>query len=375
MTMRHLGLIPLKAHSKTITGKDKRKMLGRPLFCWILTEAVLSKLDKVYVTTNDEWIVYFIAAHFSWTDKIQVISRSKSSEDGHLDDIALEFSENTNDTFDSLSILLATNPFTKAKDINHCLEAIVDGNSSATTVTTSQRHTWTAEGESLSSTSGFQMENRAVYTISKAALSSGKPLLSKDTATIEMNNISQVLLSSDTIWKNVEHALAVQLISSKKAQKIKYLVLDVDGVFTDGAVYYDSEGELAKRFDMRDGMGLEIMREQDIEVVIMTSEDSALVRKRMEKLKIQHLFLGAKDKYSLLEDFIAKQGCERSQIAYVGDDVNDLANLCSVGWSFAPRNATNSVLPYVDIVLSKDSGNGAIREASERLLIYNKRTF
>ena len=158
-------------------------------------------------------------------------------------------------------------------------------------------------------------------------------------------------------------------------KNINLFAFDVDGVFTDGGVYYDENGEMAKRFDMRDGMGLEIMREHNIQVVIMTSEDSKLVRKRMEKLKLKHLFLGAKDKYSLLENFIQTQQISRSEIAYVGDDVNDLANLCSVGWSFAPKNATNQVLPLVDVVLSKDSGNGAIREATEFLLQYNNRQF
>jgi N-acylneuraminate cytidylyltransferase len=350
-------------------------MLGRPLFCWILTEAIYSKLDLVVVATNDEWITNFIATHYKWTDKVKVINRSKASEEGSLENAAIEFLENTSEQFDSLSLLLATNPFTRSKDINKCLEAIVDGNSSAVTVANTLNSIWNSNGEALNDNEGFQIENSGVFSTTVNNLKNNKSLLTGTVATVEMPKHATATLSNFNDWQLAELSLANLLISNKENKKIKYLVLDVDGVFTDGGVYYDENGEMAKRFDMRDGMGLEIMREHNIQVVIMTSEDSKLVRKRMEKLKLKYLFLGAKDKYSLLENFIQTQQISRSEIAYVGDDVNDLANLCSVGWSFAPKNATNQVLPLVDVVLSKDSGNGAIREATEFLLQYNNRQF
>ena len=373
--MRHVGLIPLKTHSATIPNKNRKKMLGRPLFCWILTEAIYSKLDLVVVATNDEWITNFIATHYKWTDKVKVINRSKASEEGSLENAAIEFLENTSEQFDSLSLLLATNPFTRSKDINKCLEAIVDGNSSAVTVANTLNSIWNSNGEALNDNEGFQIENSGVFSTTVNNLKNNKSLLTGTVATVEMPKHATATLSNFNDWQLAELSLANLLISNKENKKIKYLVLDVDGVFTDGGVYYDENGEMAKRFDMRDGMGLEIMREHNIQVVIMTSEDSKLVRKRMEKLKLKYLFLGAKDKYSLLENFIQTQQISRSEIAYVGDDVNDLANLCSVGWSFAPKNATNQVLPLVDVVLSKDSGNGAIREATEFLLQYNNRQF
>jgi YrbI family 3-deoxy-D-manno-octulosonate 8-phosphate phosphatase len=159
----------------------------------------------------------------------------------------------------------------------------------------------------------------------------------------------------------------------KQTQKIEYLVLDVDGVFTDGCVYYDKNGEAQKKFDMRDGMGLEIIRQNNVEVVVLTSENSELVAQRMKKLNIKNTFLGVKDKFSFLKDFLHNKNSNFEGVAYVGDDVNDLANLCSVGWSFAPINATNSVKNNVDIVLTKESGKGAIREVCEMIINYNKR--
>lgn len=138
-------------------------------------------------------------------------------------------------------------------------------------------------------------------------------------------------------------------------------------------VYYGSEGELMKKFDMRDGMGLEIVRQNQVEVVVVTSENLDLVAKRMQKLQIQHTFLGVKDKYSFLQNFICQQQTSWGNIAYVGDDVNDLANLCTVGWSFAPNNATAIVKNHVDITLTHNSADGAIREVCEWITNYNNR--
>jgi N-acylneuraminate cytidylyltransferase len=105
----------------------------------------------------------------------------------------------------------------------------------------------------------------------------------------------------------------------------------------------------------------------------MTSENSELVAKRMQKLQIEQVYLGVKDKFTLLNKLVKDNKITLSNVAYVGDDVNDLANIVSVGWSFAPHNAMTEVKTNADIVLSKDSGNGAIREACQFIKNYNKR--
>ena len=93
----------------------------------------------------------------------------------------------------------------------------------------------------------------------------------------------------------------------------------------------------------------------------------------MEKLKIEQVFLGVKDKYTLLKNIVTKADVSLSNVAYIGDDVNDLTNICSVGWSFAPNNATDIVKINADVVLAKNSGAGAIREACQFIMNYNKR--
>jgi N-acylneuraminate cytidylyltransferase len=190
---------------------------------------------------------------------------------------------------------------------------------------------------------------------------------------VEMPEETLMEIDSISDWNIIENLLIERQKVMKVCQRIQYLVLDVDGVFTDGSIYYNEDGEFAKKFDMRDGMGLEILRENNVEVVVLTSENSKLVAQRMKKLKIEKTFLGIKDKYSFLKQFLALKNSSFGAVAYVGDDVNDLANICSSGWSFAPANAINIVKAHADIVLTNSSGNGAIREACEVIMNYNKR--
>ena len=220
---------------------------------------------------------------------------------------------------------------------------------------------------------GLLIENGAVYATTKKAFLDSKNRVSGTIGLIEIPEESLTEIDSLSDWNMVELLLAERQKKQKKQQRIDYLVLDVDGVFTDGCVYYDANGELAKKFDMRDGMGLEILRQHEVEVIVVTSENSELVAKRMQKLNIKHAFLGVKDKFSFLHNVMQKQNINWSQIAYVGDDVNDLACLCTAAWSFAPQNATTVVKQHVDFVLNNNSANGAIREVSEWIMKYNKR--
>jgi len=220
---------------------------------------------------------------------------------------------------------------------------------------------------------GLLIENGAVYTCKKDVLKQQENRLGSKIAVVEMPEDSLHEIDSESDWIVVEQLLIERQKRAKEAKQITHLVLDVDGVFTDGSITYTKDGEHTKRFDMRDGMGLEILRQFNVEVMVMTSEQSELVGKRMQKLKIEQTFLGVKDKYTLLNKLVQEKGISFSNVAYVGDDVNDLANICSVGWSFAPNNAKREVKNNADVILSKDSGNGAIRQVCEFIKNYNKR--
>ena len=383
--MKKIGFIPLRKNSKGIPGKNKRKMVGRPLFTWVLGEAIFSDLDTIYVFTDDTSIIDFIAKEYHWTTKVKAVLRSpESATDTASTELAmLEFCERIAYDFDVFCLLQATSPFTTRTDINACLEKLDGPYDSALTVVNTHRFLWQANGTPINYNpferprrqdfEGLLVENGAVYATTKVALKKHKNRIGDRVALVHMPEDSLLEIDSESDWIAVEQLLINRQKQFKASQKISHLVLDVDGVFTDGCITYTKDGEHTKSFDMRDGMGLEILRQFGVEVVIMTSEQSELVAKRMQKLQIQQVYLGVKDKFTLLQHLVNEQGLSTNNVAYVGDDVNDLANICRVGWSLTPQNATDIVKQHADVVLSKNSGAGAIREACDFIFRYNKR--
>jgi YrbI family 3-deoxy-D-manno-octulosonate 8-phosphate phosphatase len=384
--MKNIAIIPLRKGSKGIPGKNSKKLVGRPLFTWVASEAVFSNLDKVYVFTDDLAIIQFVKKEYYWTNKIEAVLRS----DATATDVAstemamLEFADKIGYDFETLTLLQATSPFTKASDINAALDKVVSKTTvSSVSVVKTHRFTWNSNGDPQNydvfkrprrqDFDGLLIENGAIYTTTKTAFKETRNRISGTISVIEMAEHTATEIDSITDWAICETVLMEHLKKQKTQQKIDYLVLDVDGVFTDGGVLYDANGEMAKKFDIRDGMGLEILRQNSVEVVVMTSENSEIVGQRMKKLQIENTFLGVKDKYSFLQHFLKQKNSSFGAVAYVGDDVNDLSNICSVGWSFAPNNATDVVKTHADFVLSKASAKGAIREVCEIIMKYNKR--
>lgn len=154
-----------------------------------------------------------------------------------------------------------------------------------------------------------------------------------------------------------------------KLKNIKLLLTDVDGVLTDTGVYYSVSGEELKRFSLRDGMGVERLRKlANIETGIISGEKSLLVRKRADKLEIEELHLGIKNKLKVLKKICKSNELESNEIAYIGDDVNDLEVIESVGFSACPADAMTDVKRKVNIVLNSDGGNGAFREFAEIII-------
>lgn len=381
-----IGFIPLRKNSKGIPNKNKKKLLGRPLFTWVLTEAIFSRLEHVFIFTDDEEIIAFTKKNFSWTSKVSCIKRSDDNAQDHSSTEAaiLEFCKGATVDFELFCLLQATSPLTRREDINTALENMSKkGVDSVLSVVNTHRFIWSRDGKNLNydfrnrprrqDFEGLLIENGAIYCTRKESLLSSGNRLSGNILPIEMPEDSLVEIDSEKDWKVVEELLIAQFKEGKSPARLEYLILDVDGVFTDGKVAYGKEGELSKTFDIRDGMGLEIIREHGVKVMVITSEDSVLVGERMKKLKIDDTFLGVKDKFSFLEHLFRERGITRKSMAYIGDDRNDLANILSAGWGMCPANATKVVLYHADLVLRHESANGAIREATEFILTYNKR--
>jgi 3-deoxy-D-manno-octulosonate 8-phosphate phosphatase (KDO 8-P phosphatase) len=161
-----------------------------------------------------------------------------------------------------------------------------------------------------------------------------------------------------------------------RAARIKLVATDVDGVLTDGSVYYSDRGEALKRFSVRDGMGVERLRDDGIETAFVTRETSEIVARRAEKLKLRHCYLGVTDKLAALPRLLAETGLGEGQLAYIGDDVNDsgiMARLAPTGIVAAPLDAMATVLRAAHYRCALPGGHGAFRDFAEWILALRMR--
>lgn len=151
-------------------------------------------------------------------------------------------------------------------------------------------------------------------------------------------------------------------------KNIKLIVLDVDGVLTDGKLHISTSGEELKSFHTQDGMGITLAHYVGMKTAIITGRQSAAVTKRATELKINYVYQAVDQKFEVLEQLLTDLQISLDQVCYIGDDVNDLPILNRVGFSAAPNNAVQFVKKQVEYVASKDGGSGAVREIIDHIL-------
>ncbi len=149
---------------------------------------------------------------------------------------------------------------------------------------------------------------------------------------------------------------------------MKVVVTDVDGVLSDSMLYYSSEGQFIKAFNVRDGMGLNLLKRYGYKLVVLTGRSDGSVERRANDLHFDHCLMGVGDKGTRLLQLMYELGVDASAIAYVGDDLNDLSAFREAGVRFAVANASLEVKSLADYVTEADGGNGGMREIAELLL-------
>lgn len=154
----------------------------------------------------------------------------------------------------------------------------------------------------------------------------------------------------------------------KKASQIKMLVMDVDGVLSDGKIIYDANGVETKNFHVQDGFGIELLHKAGLKTAIITGRASPIVEKRAKELKITHFLQGRPDKLEALNEILAKLDISLAECAYIGDDWVDIKAIQSVGFAVAVANAHSEVIKRVDMVTTRKGGEGAVRELCDIIL-------
>jgi YrbI family 3-deoxy-D-manno-octulosonate 8-phosphate phosphatase len=154
----------------------------------------------------------------------------------------------------------------------------------------------------------------------------------------------------------------------EKLKSIKILLTDVDGVLTDGGMYYSPTGDVMKKFHARDGMGVSLLKKHGIPTVIVTKEKTKMVRNWAKNMNVDYLYDGIIDKEKIFEKICKKYKLTSSQIAYIGDDVNDLGLLKKVGFSATPNNGILQIQKIVDYKCKKNGGDGVLREVADLII-------
>lgn len=153
-----------------------------------------------------------------------------------------------------------------------------------------------------------------------------------------------------------------------RLQGIRLLALDVDGVLTDGTLFIGADGEMFKGFNAKDGMGISCALRSGLQIAVITGRRSEIIHRRAEELGIKLLREGVKDKYAELLALRDELGLDEQQVAYMGDDLNDLPAFRASAIGFAPADAASDVRERADVVVAAAGGRGAVREAIEMIL-------
>jgi len=157
----------------------------------------------------------------------------------------------------------------------------------------------------------------------------------------------------------------------KKCRNIELLLTDVDGVLTDGAMYYSNKGEIMKKFNTKDGMGVELLNKIGIKTIFITRENSQIVKQRAKKLNVDS-YINIKNKMLIVTKIAKKFDINLNKIAYIGDDVNDYTVMKQIGFTATPNNAIQEIKDISDYICEKNGGDGAFREIADLIIEIKK---
>lgn len=161
-----------------------------------------------------------------------------------------------------------------------------------------------------------------------------------------------------------------QFVDRSKMRKIKFLILDVDGVMTDAGMFFTESGDQFKKYNAKDGMAIMALTKADFQVGIISSGYKLeMVKARADLLKIQHVYVGRDPKMMILTDWCAKLGISLEEVAIIGDDINDLEVMQNIGFSACPADAVPRIKRQVDLVLQTNGGQGCVREFIDNYLL------
>ena len=379
--MSVIAFIPARIGSKSIPEKNIKLFCGKPLLFWNLQELNDSNVDEIIIATDSNKIKEIVNS-FSFS-KVKVFDRDpeNSKDNSSTESVMLEYisscSLKDNDIF---MLVQATSPFTQKTDFNEALE-LLKKHDSVLSCTLYKKFSWREDGVALNydinnrprrqDYKGSLMENGAFYISTVGNINYSQNRISGNIGVYKMPEYSSVELDEPIDWLVAESLMRHFVLKQKSHDfsNIKLFLSDVDGVLTDGGMYYTENGDEFKKFCAYDGMGFQLLQQAGIKVGILTTEDRLINKRRAKKLALDFEFHGAKDKLQIVQELCLKEGINIDEVAYIGDDINCLELLSNVGIAACPNNAVDDIKSISNIIqLSKNGGDGVVRQFVELIL-------
>lgn len=376
-----VAVIPARGGSKQVPRKNVTRVGGIPLVQRAIRAAAAAELiDLVVVSTDDDEIAELSAAAGARVIRrpAELSGDDASSESAVLH--ALDALESAGEQVDAVVFVQATSPFIESEGIDEAAELIRSGQyDSVFSAHETYGFLWRRDDNGAADAINHDaahrprrqdrephyLETGAFYAFRADGFRrAGHRFFGRigvvevpERLAIEIDDAQQLAVAS---------ALAA-FVDVPDGIDAKAVVTDFDGVHTDDTALIDSDGREQVRVSREDGMGVSRLRRAGIPMLILSTEVNPVVRARADKLRVPVLH-GIEDKESALAEWAAENGIALSDIAYLGNDVNDLAAMGSVGWPVAVANAHPLVRAQARIVLSREGGKGAVRELIERVL-------
>ncbi len=389
-TSMNVAFIPVRGGSKSIPLKNIRPIGGRPLVYWTVRAACgCGAIDRVYIATDSdrirETVEHFAAGpEKELFAKAEVIGRSAetASDTASTESAMLEFARNY--TFDNLVLIQATSPLLQSEDLDRGFEAFFrEDTDSVLSVVRQKRFHWAEDENGIARPTnydvyhrprrqdfpGYLVENGAFYITAREDLLRTENRVSGRIRAVEMNEDTFLEIDEPADWIIIEALMKKNGITAPtEIPEIRMLLTDCDGVLTDGGMYYSEKGDELKKFNTRDGVALRLLRERGVITGILTGENVELNRRRAEKLKLDILEQGCKDKWGAVRRICEERGISPANVCYVGDEQIDVEAIREAGFGCCPADACEEAKAAANYVTRAPGGAGVLREIVSRIL-------
>lgn len=381
-----IAFIPVRGGSKSIPLKNIKPLCGKPLVCWnIEALEACPEVGEVIVATDSDEIWKTVESKNYKKTTLYRRSAENACDTASTESVMLEYIKYANLPIEDVFMLVqATSPLTESIHFTEALQKYATGEyDSILTCVRNYRFFWNEDGSSMNydyinrprrqNFSGMLMENGAFYINTVGNILSNGNRLGGKIGIYEMPEYTATEIDEPDDWMILEKLMRKYKSEfvNQKNPNIKLFITDIDGTLTDGGMYYSENGDELKKFNTRDGMGIQMLREAGIKTAIITSENRQLNQRRAEKLKVDFLRQGKVKggKVAVAQEIAKEMGISMQEVAYIGDDVNCFELLSLVGLAACPADACDRVkeIPGVH-VMSRKGGEGCVREFCEQII-------